>query len=150
MLKKGTLLASGIPLAGLMGACGSPPAPPPPPPAPVKGGTLRLAVRCDTPAIDPHGPSVSCMFPAWILYNTLVGFDSKTRAVPELAESWEVARDGKAVTFKLRKGVKFHDGTDFNASVVKFNMERLGQPTARFRNVLDDVDTLEIVDDYTV
>ena len=44
---------------------------------------------------------------------------------PSLAESWDISDDGKVYTFQLRKGVKFHDGTDFNAEAVKFNFDRM-------------------------
>jgi peptide/nickel transport system substrate-binding protein len=55
----------------------------------------------------------------------LVAFpDDSTRLVPGLAESWTVGRDGLSYTFKLRKGVRFHDGTSFNAEAVKFSFER--------------------------
>jgi ABC-type transport system substrate-binding protein len=47
---------------------------------------------------------------------------------PALATSWDVAADGKTITFKLRRGVKFHDGTPFNAQAVKFNFDLLLAP----------------------
>src|SRR5260370_13665581 len=50
------------------------------------------------------------------------------KLVPWLAESWTVARDGRSVTFKLRRDVKFHDGTPFNADAVKFNFDRIVDP----------------------
>jgi ABC-type transport system substrate-binding protein len=50
------------------------------------------------------------------------------KLVPWLAESWTTAKDGRSVTFKLRRDVKFHDGTPFNADAVKFNFDRIVDP----------------------
>lgn len=59
------------------------------------------------------------------IYETLVKYaETSTNIEPALAESWTVADDGKTYTFKLRQGVKFHDGTDFNADAVVYNFER--------------------------
>ena len=59
------------------------------------------------------------------IYDTLVDYDDdNTEVVPGLAERWESSKDGKTWTFYLRKGVKFHDGTDFNAEAVVYNFER--------------------------
>lgn len=59
------------------------------------------------------------------IFDTLVSYEEEnTNVVPGLAESWEIAPDGLSYTFKLRQGVKFHDGTDFNAEAVKFNFDR--------------------------
>ena len=57
---------------------------------------------------------------------TLVTIDEQLKYVPELAESWEVQENGKVYVFRLRKGVKFHDGTDFDAAAVVWNFERIG------------------------
>ncbi|MCL5025481.1 MAG: ABC transporter substrate-binding protein [Chloroflexi bacterium] len=67
-----------------------------------------------------------------------------------LAESWEI--DPKDITFKLRKGVKFHDGTDFNARAVKFHIDRMLDPKTKSqrRGEIPDVIGAEVVDDYTV
>jgi peptide/nickel transport system substrate-binding protein len=60
---------------------------------------------------------------------TLVTFpDEKTEVVPGLAESWTISKDGLQYTFKLRKGISFHDGTPFNAAAVKFSIERQINP----------------------
>lgn len=60
---------------------------------------------------------------------TLVTYaDESTRIVPGLAESWTISRDGLFYTFKLRKGISFHDGTTFNAQAVKFSIERQINP----------------------
>jgi peptide/nickel transport system substrate-binding protein len=59
------------------------------------------------------------------IYESLLKYASDSTAVqPSLAESWTVSPDGLTYTFKLRQGVKFHDGTDFNADAVKFNIDR--------------------------
>ncbi|WP_107724544.1 ABC transporter substrate-binding protein [Desmospora activa] len=59
------------------------------------------------------------------VFNGLLGFEKDSmEVVPALAESWEESDDGKTWTFQLREGVKFHDGTDFNADAVVFNFER--------------------------
>ena len=60
------------------------------------------------------------------VYDGLVRYKDGTLEVePSLAESWDISDDGKVYTFQLRKGVKFHDGTDFNAEAVKFNFDRM-------------------------
>jgi peptide/nickel transport system substrate-binding protein len=60
---------------------------------------------------------------------TLVTFpEEKTEVVPGLAESWTISKDGLQYTFKLRKGIAFHDGTPFNAAAVKFSIERQINP----------------------
>ncbi|MBI4321611.1 MAG: hypothetical protein HY675_24210 [Chloroflexi bacterium] len=55
--------------------------------------------------------------------DALVGMDNQGRATPKLATAWEIGKDGKSITFTLRKGVKFHDGTDFDASAAKWNLD---------------------------
>ncbi len=71
--------------------------------------------------------------------------------VPALAESWDVSPDGLTYTFRLRKGVKFSDGSPFDARAVKFSIERAiklnGEPAFLLSDVIDRV---EVVDDYTV
>ena len=60
---------------------------------------------------------------------TLVAFaEESTQLVPGLAESWTISKDGLTYTFKLRKGIAFHDGTPFNAQAVKFSIERQINP----------------------
>ena len=59
------------------------------------------------------------------IVETLVTFpEESTQVVPGLAESWTISKDGLRYTFKLRKGISFHDGTPFNAEAVKFSIER--------------------------
>jgi len=81
-----------------------------------------------------------------LVFETLMGVDEQGNPVPKLAESWEISTDGKTYTFHLRKGVKFHEGTPFNASVAKFSLEWSGNPYT-FRKYID---RMEIVDDHTL
>ncbi len=67
------------------------------------------------------------------IYNRLIDFKpGTTELVPSLATEWNVSQDGKTWTFKLRDGIKFHDGTEFNAQAVKFNIERWWDPKNQF------------------
>jgi peptide/nickel transport system substrate-binding protein len=74
-----------------------------------------------------------------------VGDDGKYH--PRLALSWDTSADGKAITFKLRQGVTFHDGTPFNAQAVKANLDNLIPPNAK---ILSGITSVDVVDDYTV
>jgi peptide/nickel transport system substrate-binding protein len=91
---------------------------------------------------------------------TLVTFaDESTRVEPNLAESWTISRDGLAYTFKLRKGIQFHDGTPLNAEAVKFSIERQFNPDHPFNKLgkypfaayfFGNVKAVEVVSDDTV
>src|SRR5262245_45599202 len=94
--------------------------------APVQGGTLVYARGHDSVRLDPahetDGESFKVMDN---LYENLVSFaDTTTELVPELATRWDISEDGLTYTFHLRQGVKFHDGTPFNADAVLFSIDR--------------------------
>jgi peptide/nickel transport system substrate-binding protein len=78
-------------------------------------------------ALDPHTVTAVNDFRILMnIYDGLVRYKSGTLEVePALAKSWTISDDGLSYTFKLREGVKFHDGTDFNAEAVKFNFDRM-------------------------
>jgi peptide/nickel transport system substrate-binding protein len=88
------------------------------------------------------------------VFNNIVGYAKESaQVVPELAESWTISPDGKVITFKLRKGVKFHDGTPFNAAAVKFNWDRMLKanlsPAGKYKTYADE-NSVEVVDEHTV
>ncbi|WP_053368756.1 ABC transporter substrate-binding protein [Bacillus sp. FJAT-27245] len=91
-----------------------------------KQDTLVYARGGDSVTLDPITTTEGETFKVTEnIYDTLVSFgDSDTSTQPGLAASWELSDDSLTYTFKLQKGVKFHDGTDFNAEAVKYNFER--------------------------
>ena len=88
--------------------------------------TLVFGRGGDSTSLDPSRVTEGESFKVTInLYETLVEFgEEDTTIQPGLAESWEPSDDGLTYTFELREGVKFHDGTDFNAEAVVINFER--------------------------
>ena len=85
-----------------------------------------MAWEADITGLDPYiSPGVQSWFVVGNLFNSLVTIDAELNIVPDLAESWEVLENSKVYVFHLRKGVKFHDGTDFDAEVVRWNYQRI-------------------------
>lgn len=84
-------------------------------------------------------------------YEGLYGFDKDMKMIPVLAESYEVTQDGLTYTVKLKKGIKFHDGTDFNAAAVKANFDRVTNPDNKLKRygLYSNIAKTEVVDDYT-
>jgi len=121
-------------------------------PAP-KGGKIMYGLTLVVSAIDPHqGLSSELGIFLTSVYDPLVWQTQEGKFVPGLAERWEVSPDGKVYTFYLRKGVKFHDGTPFNAEAVKFSFDRIVDPNLKSQkaiNMLGAYDHTEVVDDYT-
>ena len=94
--------------------------------APVRGGTLVVAISADpghlNPAITTSGATHAA---AELLYNGLLGQDERGNPIPELAERWQVEQGGAVYRFRLRDGVKWHDGAPFTAADVKFTFEEI-------------------------
>jgi peptide/nickel transport system substrate-binding protein len=128
---------------------------------PKYGGIIRLAER-EPPSLDPHlNISFNPQSIGSLIYNGLVrfpyGHEQKDpydlTIMPDLAERWEYT-DDKTVVFYLRKGVKFHNkppvnGREVKAQDVKYSLDRFAAKSG-FRARFDDVDVVEVVDDYTV
>lgn len=83
------------------------------------------------------------------IMDCLVDMDEKGNIVPSLAESWDVSPDGLAWTFKLKKGVKFHDGDTFTSKAVKMNIERLKDTKLARATWWGPLDRVDTPDDYT-
>jgi peptide/nickel transport system substrate-binding protein len=96
---------------------------------PQAGGTLNVGFPSDSKTLDPiYSVQFTERQVLYLIFNTLVRFGPDFSIHPELAESWKVEDGGKRVTFKLRQGVQFHDGTPFDAAAVKWNIERRLDP----------------------
>ena len=126
---------------------------PTPPPITTKRDTIKVAIGVDLDTVDPHAQTTTMVYNVLRhCYETLVWFDEKGNVIPWLAEKWEVSPDGKVYTFYIRKGVKFHDGSELDAYVVKANFDRWLDPTVRVpqRGQLGPIERVEVVDKYTV
>lgn len=109
---------------------------------------LIAAFGQDIVTFDPHNyRGTQDIIASGLIYDTLVAYDKDFQIVPALAESWEWNGNNE-ITFKLRQGVKFHNGDDFNAECVKFSIERNNAGSgASYSNFITE---MEIVDDYTI
>ncbi len=125
---------------------------------PKRGGTLNFAVVAEPPYTDCHATTTFAMVhPVAPQYSTLlefVGPMDKLRIEGDLAESWEVSKDGLTYTFKLRQGVKFHDGSDFTAEDIKATYERIANPAPDVVSARkaqhQDIKEIETPDPHTV
>jgi ABC-type transport system substrate-binding protein len=125
--------------------------------APKSGGTLRLAIPTDLTFFNANQGPAPGYTTFWVWNNIFNGLVTMTpppelKIVPELATSWEVLNEGRVYVFRLVEGVKFHDGTDFDAQAVKWNIDRLLDPETKswVRPYYLDIDHVEVVDTYTV
>ena len=87
------------------------------------------------------------------MYEGLLSFDKDMKVIPVLAEALpELAKDARSLTFKLKKGIKFQDGADFNAEAVKLNVERVINPANKLKraSLYSAIEKVEIIDPYTV
>ena len=121
---------------------------------PVYGGVLRYAGPIDE-SLDPHfGASSGSAAGVHAMLNNLARIDFDGKMVPDLAQSWELSSGGKLMTFHLQPGVKFHDGTDFDAQAVKWNFDRMLDPEnvspRRGELLAFDIQEVEVVDDLTI
>lgn len=116
------------------------------------GGKATVALVLEPGTLDAHTPGSGGDAPYLnTMYNALVSLDLlKVSPAVGLAEKWEVA-DQTTINFTLRKGIKFHDGTDFNAAAVKKNIERIIDPATKgtWASQLAAVDRVETPDDLT-
>ncbi|MGC9418611.1 MAG: ABC transporter substrate-binding protein [Rhodovulum sp.] len=123
-------------------------------------GVLVVGQIAEPKALDPAAVTAVNDFRILMnVYDGLVRYKSGTLEVePALATDWEISEDGTVYTFTLREGVKFHDGSDFNAEAVKFNFDRMLDENHPFHDTgpfplaffFSSVESVEAVDPLTV
>ncbi|MDI7247668.1 MAG: ABC transporter substrate-binding protein [Bacillota bacterium] len=133
--------------------------------SPRYGGTFVFGRGADSVSLDPiNVTDGESLIVTRQIFDGLLQYNEKNTSVePALAVSWTVSKDEKVWTFKLRQGVKFHDGTPFNAEAVKFNFERWKDPKNPYhqgafeyysymfvQGETDLIKSVDVVDDYTI
>jgi peptide/nickel transport system substrate-binding protein len=129
-----------------------------PEPNPKRGGTFRVGITMRPPHFDVHqSGTINSLASQGVQFDNLVRRDPRDGGktiIPDLAHSWEVAKDGKTYTFHLRKGVQFHDGAELTAADIKATFDRIRKPPEGVsipRSVLfKAVEEIAAPDDYTV
>ena len=103
-----------------------------PEPNPKHGGVLRLGVGMRPPHFDVHqSGTIFNLGSQGAMFDNLVRRDPRNGGktiIPDLAHSWQIAKDGKTYTFHLRKGVQFHDGAELTADDIKATFDRIIKP----------------------
>jgi peptide/nickel transport system substrate-binding protein len=115
--------------------------------AALAGGSIRVAVIDEPPTLDQHvvTSDLATMI-AQHIFEGLYTFDSKYNPVPMLVESEEIRDDGRIVVLRLRKGVKFHDGSDLDAEDALASLIRWGQHGARGPILFNNLEKIEATD----
>lgn len=119
---------------------------------PQQGGILRVVQPSNVANLDPHiGVAGTEHYVLYTIFDRLIEFEPKTLTPePGLATSWSYP-DPMTLEMRLEEGVTFHDGTPFDAAAVKYNIERgLNHPDSSIKSDLASIDSVEVVDDYTV
>ncbi len=121
---------------------------------PTPGGTLNVGVAAELKVLDPHITTLAAYATTlrFTIFETLVEADDDGNYIPSLAESWEFAEDGMAITLNLVQGAKFHNGKDFTSEDVAFTIDRIKDPalSSQFAPQVQNVSEVETPDAYTV
>src|SRR3989475_5616937 len=100
---------------------------------PRRGGVLLAAIAADAPSLDPHQEQTfATIQPVAPLYSTLLQIDpyNYPNVIGDVASEWKIAPDGLAYTFKIRQGIRFHDGSTLTAADVKATYDKIVFPPA--------------------
>ncbi len=118
-----------------------------------KGGNLVYGLNTKFDTLDPTVSTFSVVSTiGYNVFDPLVWETAPGKFEGGLLESWDVSADGKEYTLKLRKDVKFHDGTPLKADAIKFTFDRIVDPATKSQSALSAIgpyDSTTVVDDYT-
>jgi peptide/nickel transport system substrate-binding protein len=121
---------------------------------PQKGGDLVVCQPAEPPGLDPTANTAAAIDRVVFsnIYEGLIKVNSNGDFIPGLATSWDVSADGLTYTFQLRKGVKFHNGESFDASLANWNIERaMGENTVNpHPEYLRGINKIEMPDSHTL
>ena len=121
---------------------------------PQRGGVLQYGPSNDVGGLDAHTHNQNhVVMTTTVMYTGLTDLDHEGNIVPGIAESWEPNKELTAWTFRLRKGVLFHNGREVDAEAVKLNLERIKNPAIGGdweRGAIDTITSAEVLDKYTV
>src|SRR5438094_7114886 len=116
-----------------------------------RGGVLRVGNLGEPPALDAHWTTASITETLTNhIYEGLYSLDSGARPIPMLAESHTVSKDGLAYTFKLRQGIKFHNGKEMTSDDVVASLTRWGKQSSYGKALFAQVAEFRAVDPLTV
>ncbi|MGE3540306.1 MAG: ABC transporter substrate-binding protein [Candidatus Tectimicrobiota bacterium] len=139
---------AGVTAFGLMEQAGAGPR------HPQRGGTLRFATRGDAAGLDPHRNTIYLVStPLAGTTQGLIDVNMLSEPVPAIAAEWDITADLSTYTFKLHKGVLFHNGREVDAEAVKWNFERIADPKIGHpftRSALANLKETKVLDKYTL
>ena len=120
------------------------------PNSPKRGGTFTLARTAGYIDFNPFNLATGHWASTRSLYSTLAYYDLKLNSQPDLAESWKIAEDGRSIGLKLRPGVKFHSGKEFNSEDVRNSAEFASTDQSVFmRTLFSSIKQVDTPDKYT-
>jgi peptide/nickel transport system substrate-binding protein len=91
---------------------------------PRRGGTLTMGIQRDVVSMHPmQGTASTEQAIRELMFETVTGLDAEDQVQPNLAESWAISSDGRVYTFRIRKGVRFHNGQELTADDVKYSID---------------------------
>lgn len=161
LIQRAGLLVGGSALASFLATCSpSEAAAPSKAPAgqpaaskaqPKKGGTLKVAIFGEAPSLDPQFSTATITRNlSSHMFEGLFGTDMQFRPKLDLAESYEMSKDGKTATFRLHKGITFHNGKEMTSADVAASLRRFGTFATRGKPIGARLDDIKARDKYTV